>query len=152
VTGVAAENGRVRARVGRWCPEWALGYSRHDASEKRLARHREATLIGSATGIDLRSDTVTRPSTAMRAAMVSAPVGNDEYGEDPTINRLQERTAALLEKEAALWFPSGTMANQAVLRVLTRPGDDVVVSRESHAVWHETGGSAANVAEGRPAG
>jgi threonine aldolase len=94
--------------------------------------------------IDLRSDTVTRPSAAMRAAMAAAPVGNDEYGEDPTMNRLQERTAALLGKEAALWLPSGTMANQVALRVLTRPGDDVTVSRESHAVWHETGGSAAN--------
>lgn len=60
------------------------------------------------------------------------------------MNRLQERTAALLGKEAALWLPSGTMANQVALRVLTRPGDDVIVSRESHAVWHEAGGSAAN--------
>jgi threonine aldolase len=94
--------------------------------------------------IDLRSDTVTLPSAAMRATMAEAPVGNDEYGEDPTMNRLQERTAELLGKEAALWFPSGTMANQVALRVLTRPGDDVVVSRESHAVWHEAGGSAAN--------
>ena len=96
------------------------------------------------TPIDLRSDTVTLPSAAMRAAMAAAPVGNDEYGEDPTMNRLQERTAALLGKEAALWLPSGTMANQVALRVLTRPGDDVIVSRESHAVWHEAGGSAAN--------
>jgi threonine aldolase len=80
----------------------------------------------------------------MRTAMAAAPVGNDEYGEDPTMNRLQERTAAILAKEAALWLPSGTMANQVALRVLTRPGDDVIVSRESHAVWHETGGSAAN--------
>jgi threonine aldolase len=80
----------------------------------------------------------------MRAAMAAAPVGNDEYGEDPTMNRLQDRTAALLGKEAALWLPSGTMANQVALRVLTRPGDDVIVSRESHAVWHEAGGSAAN--------
>jgi threonine aldolase len=94
--------------------------------------------------IDLRSDTVTLPSAAMRSAMAAAPVGNDEYGEDPTINRLQERTAALLGKEAALWLPSGTMANQVALRVFTRPGDDVIVSRESHAVWHEAGGSAAN--------
>ena len=97
-----------------------------------------------AAAIDLRSDTVTLPSAAMRAAMAAAPVGNDEYGEDPTMNRLQERTAALLGKESALWLPSGTMANQVALRVLTRPGDDVIVSRESHAVWHEAGGSAAN--------
>ena len=96
------------------------------------------------TPIDLRSDTVTRPTDAMRAAMAAAPVGDDQYGEDPTTNRLQERIAELLGKDAALWLPSGTMANQVALRVLTRPGDDVIVSRESHAVWHETGGSAAN--------
>jgi threonine aldolase len=94
--------------------------------------------------IDLRSDTVTRPTPAMRAAMASAPVGDDQFGEDPTINALQERVAALLGKEAALWLPTGTMANQIALRVLTRPGDHVVVSRESHAVWHETGGAGAN--------
>src|SRR4249920_1060908 len=94
--------------------------------------------------IDLRSDTVTRPTTDMRAAMAAAPVGDDQFGEDPTVNALQQRVAGLLGKEAALWLPSGTMANQVALRVLTRPGDDVVVSRESHAVWHETGASAAN--------
>jgi threonine aldolase len=97
-----------------------------------------------ADAIDLRSDTVTRPTDAMRAAMAAAPVGDDQYGEDPTTNLLQERVADLLGKEAALWLPSGTMANQVALRVLTRPGDDVIVSRECHAVWHETGGSAAN--------
>lgn len=94
--------------------------------------------------IDLRSDTVTRPSQAMRSAIAAAPVGDDQYGEDPTVNRLQERIAALLGKEAALFVPSGTMANQIALRVLTRPGDDVIVSRESHAVWHETGAGGAN--------
>jgi threonine aldolase len=94
--------------------------------------------------IDLRSDTVTRPTAAMRAAMASAPVGDDQYGEDPTVNALQERLAAMLGKEAALWLPSGTMANQVALRVLTRPGDEVIVSRECHAGWHETGGAAAN--------
>ena len=94
--------------------------------------------------IDLRSDTVTRPTAAMRAAMASAPVGDDQYGEDPTVNELQARVATLLGKEAALWVPTGTMANQVALRALTRPGDDVVVSRESHAVWHETGAGAAN--------
>ena len=96
------------------------------------------------TPIDLRSDTVTRPTQGMRAAMAAAPVGDDQFGEDPTINELQARIAGLLGKEAALWLPSGTMANQVALRALTRPGDDVIVSRESHAVWHETGGGAAN--------
>jgi threonine aldolase len=80
----------------------------------------------------------------MRAAMAAAPVGDDQFGEDPTVNLLQARIAALLGKEAALWVPSGTMANQIALRVFTRPGDDVVVARESHTVWHETGGGAAN--------
>ena len=94
--------------------------------------------------IDLRSDTVTRPTDAMRAAIAAAPVGDDQYGEDPTVNRLQQHVAGLFGKEASIWLPSGTMANQVALRVLTRPGDDVIVSRESHAVWHETGGSAAN--------
>jgi threonine aldolase len=94
--------------------------------------------------IDLRSDTVTRPSAGMRAAMAAAEVGDDQYGEDPTANRLQERVAALLGKEASLWLPSGTMANQIAQLALTRPGDDVIVSRESHALWHEAGGAAAN--------
>ena len=94
--------------------------------------------------IDLRSDTVTRPSPEMRRAIAEAPVGDDQFGEDPTTNLLQEKVATLLGKEAALWLPTGTMANQVALRTLTRPGDDVIVSRESHAVWHETGGGAAN--------
>jgi threonine aldolase len=94
--------------------------------------------------IDLRSDTVTQPTAAMRAAMAAAPVGDDQFGEDPTVNALQERVAALLGKEAALWVPSGTMANQIALRVLTRPGDTVLVSRESHAVWSEMGAGGAN--------
>ncbi len=94
--------------------------------------------------IDLRSDTVTRPSEAMRAAMARAEVGDDQYGEDPTVNLLQERIAALLGKEAALFVPSGTMANQIGLRLLTRPGDEVVVGAEAHIVWHEAGASSAN--------
>ena len=94
--------------------------------------------------IDLRSDTVTKPSDSMRAAMASAPVGDDQYGEDPSVNRLQERVAALLGKEAALFVPSGTMANQVSLKLLTHPGDEVVVSAEAHITWHEAGASAAN--------
>jgi threonine aldolase len=97
-----------------------------------------------AGAIDLRSDTVTRPTAAMRAAMAAAEVGDDQYGEDPTTNRLQARCAELLGKEAALWLPTGTMANQVALRTLTRPGDEVIACRESHAAWHEVGGAAAN--------
>jgi len=94
--------------------------------------------------IDLRSDTVTRPSPGMRRAMADAPVGDDQYGEDPSVNRLQERIAELLGKEAALFVPSGTMANQIGLKLLTSPGDDVVVGEEPHIIWHEAGAAAAN--------
>src|SRR5256714_13439090 len=80
----------------------------------------------------------------MRAAIAAAAVGDDQYGEDPTANALQERVAKLLGKEASLWLPSGTMANQVALRALTRPGADVIVSRESLAGWHETAASRAN--------
>ena len=94
--------------------------------------------------IDLRSDTVTRPSPGMRKAIYEAEVGDVQYGDDPSVNRLEGRIAELLGKEDALWFPSGTQANQAALLTLTRPGDDVIVSEESHAVWHEAGGGGAN--------
>ncbi|MGH7047740.1 MAG: threonine aldolase family protein [Stellaceae bacterium] len=94
--------------------------------------------------IDLRSDTVTRPSAGMRQAMAAAPVGDDQYGEDPSVNRLQERIAHLLGKDSALFVPSGTMANQIGLKVLTRPGDEVVLGQEAHIVWHEAGAGAAN--------
>jgi threonine aldolase len=94
--------------------------------------------------IDLRSDTVTRPTAAMRSAMARAEVGDDQFGEDPTVNRLQERVAALLGHEAALWFPTGTMANQVAIRTLTRPGDEILAPRQAHLLWHETGAAAAN--------
>jgi threonine aldolase len=94
--------------------------------------------------VDLRSDTVTRPSPGMRRAMAEAPVGDDQYGEDPSVNRLQERIAELLGKEAALFVPSGTMANQIALKLLTRPGDEVIVGHEAHMMWHESGAGAAN--------
>jgi len=97
-----------------------------------------------ANPVDLRSDTVTRPSPGMRRAMAEAPVGDDQYGEDPSVNRLQERIAELLGKEAALFVPSGTMANQIGLKILTRPGDEVVLGDEAHIVWHEAGAGAAN--------
>ncbi len=94
--------------------------------------------------IDLRSDTVTRPTPAMREAMARAEVGDDQFGEDPSVNRLQERVAAMLGHEAALWFPTGTMANQVAIRTLTRPGDEVLAPHEAHILWHETGAAAAN--------
>ncbi|MFI5314645.1 MAG: low-specificity L-threonine aldolase [Myxococcota bacterium] len=95
------------------------------------------------TRIDLRSDTVTRPSAAMREAMARADVGDDVYGEDPTVNRLQEVVAARLGKEAALFVPSGTMANQIALRSLTEPGDAAIAPRDAHIYLYESGAAAA---------
>ncbi len=92
--------------------------------------------------IDLRSDTVTKPNAAMRAAMAAAEVGDDVYGEDPTVNRLQERVASLLGKEAALYVPSGVMANQTALKVHTQPGDEVIAESGCHVFNYETGGAA----------
>ncbi|RJP20821.1 MAG: low-specificity L-threonine aldolase [Candidatus Abyssobacteria bacterium SURF_5] len=89
--------------------------------------------------IDLRSDTVTKPSAAMREAMAAAEVGDDVFGEDPTVNRLQEHAARLLGKEAALFVASGTMANQTSLLAHTRPGDEIVLERGSHILNHEAG-------------
>src|SRR5213594_2225599 len=93
--------------------------------------------------IDLRSDTVTKPSEAMREAMVRAEVGDDVYGEDPTVNRLQEMAAALLGKAYALFVPSGTMANQLSIRVQTKPGDEVIIESRAHIVRYEQGAAAA---------
>jgi threonine aldolase len=93
--------------------------------------------------IDLRSDTVTRPSAAMRAAMASAEVGDDVFGEDPTVNRLQARAAAALGKEAALFVPSGSMANQIALKVHCQPGDDVLIGEGAHNHLYESGASGA---------
>ncbi|MGH2897479.1 MAG: beta-eliminating lyase-related protein, partial [Solirubrobacteraceae bacterium] len=87
--------------------------------------------------IDLRSDTVTKPSAAMREAMARAEVGDDVYGEDPTVNRLQMIAAELVGKEAALFVPSGTMANQIALRALAESGDAVIAPRDAHVVLYE---------------
>ncbi len=89
--------------------------------------------------VDLRSDTVTKPSAGMRRAMAEAEVGDDVYGEDPTVNRLQEAVAELLGKEAALFVPSGVMANQIALKVHTAPGDEVILNRLSHIYNYESG-------------
>lgn len=94
--------------------------------------------------VDLRSDTVTQPTAAMREAMAAAPVGDDGYGEDPTVNALEARAAALLAKPAAVFVPSGVMANQMAMRVLTSPGDVVVAGANQHLVDFEMGASARN--------
>jgi threonine aldolase len=89
--------------------------------------------------IDLRSDTVTRPTPEMRSAMAAAEVGDDVYGEDPTVNRLQERAAEIFEKEAALFVPSGCMGNQIAVKVHTRPGDELIIEDRGHIYQHEMG-------------
>jgi threonine aldolase len=93
--------------------------------------------------LDFRSDTVTRPTPAMREAMARAEVGDDVYGEDPTVNRLQARAAELLGKEAALFVPSGTMGNQVCIRTLTRHGDVMLAGEGAHVLRYEQGGAAA---------
>jgi threonine aldolase len=93
--------------------------------------------------VDLRSDTLTRPTEGMRAAMAAAEVGDDVFGEDPTVNRLQERVAHLLGKEAALFVPSGTMANLLAFLSQTRPGDTIILSEDAHPYNYEAGNVAA---------
>ncbi len=88
--------------------------------------------------IDLRSDTVTKPSNEMKKAMFMAEVGDDVYGEDPTVNELQEYTADLLGKEAALYVPSGTMSNQIGIKINTKDGDEIIAESEAHIYYYET--------------
>jgi threonine aldolase len=93
--------------------------------------------------IDLRSDTITKPTPAMREAMARAEVGDDVFGDDPTVNELEAQTAAFLGKEAALFTPSGTMANQLAVRSHTEPGDEILVEANAHIYYYEAGGPAA---------
>src|SRR3954468_2381597 len=93
--------------------------------------------------IDLRSDTVTQPTRAMRDAMLNAAVGDDVYGEDPSVTELERRTADILGKESALFVPSGTMGNQIALLVHTRPGDEGVIGEGAHVAFYESGAGAA---------
>src|SRR5215471_4845152 len=93
--------------------------------------------------IDLRSDTVTRPTAGMRTAMANAEVGDDVFSEDPTVNRLQDRVAELLGKEAALFVPSGTMSNQVALRTHLVPMDEMICDLNCHIYQYECGAPAA---------
>ena len=95
--------------------------------------------------IDLRSDTVTRPTPEMRSAMAEAEVGDDVFGDDPTVNALQEYAAELLGKEAGLFVPTGSMGNQVALGVLARPGDEVICESGAHFLHFEGGSVAANL-------
>jgi len=92
--------------------------------------------------VDLRSDTVTRPTDAMRAAMVAADVGDDVYAEDPTVRRLEEHVAGMFGAEAALFVPSGTMGNQLAVRLLVPPGEELLLDADAHVVSYEGGGAA----------
>lgn len=94
--------------------------------------------------IDLRSDTVTIPTASMRAAMMDAKIGDDVYGEDESVNELQQFAAAMFGKEAALFCPSGTMTNQISIQVHTRPGDELLCAEDSHVYKYEGGGIASN--------
>ena len=94
--------------------------------------------------VDLRSDTVTKPTAEMRRAMAEAEVGDDGYGEDPTVRRLEERFAELVGKEASVFVPSGTMGNQIALRVLGRPGTSIAIGRRQHPVIYEQGAAGVN--------
>lgn len=94
--------------------------------------------------IDLRSDTVTRPTPAMLNAMMTAPVGDDVFGEDPSINQLEKMSAELFGMEAALYCPSGTMSNQVAIKCHTQPGDEVICEKSSHVYIYEGGGIAFN--------
>jgi threonine aldolase len=93
--------------------------------------------------IDLRSDTITKPTPAMREAMACAEVGDDVFGDDPTVAKLEARVAELLGKEAAVFTPSGTMANQLALRAHTEPGDEILIDGNAHIYYYEAGGPAA---------
>jgi threonine aldolase len=92
--------------------------------------------------IDLRSDTVTKPTKGMLQAMISADLGDDVFGEDPTVNNFEQKMAAKFGKEAGLFVPSGTMSNQLCLRVLCRPGDEVIIDEKGHIFNYETGAAA----------
>ncbi len=92
--------------------------------------------------IDLRSDTVTRPSQGMRDAIASAPVGDDVYGDDPTVNSLEERVASLFGKEAGVFTPTGSLANQLAIRMLVNPGEELIAETNSHIVRAELGAAA----------
>ena len=90
--------------------------------------------------IDLRSDTITQPTPEMRRAMAEAEVGDDVLGDDPTVKELEARTAEVLGKEAAVFMPSGTMANQVAIRSHTEPGDEILIAADAHVFWYEAGG------------
>src|SRR5512136_2634560 len=117
---------------------WVWKYFKLSIAQARMPVPRDGSQM-----IDLRSDTVTKPTPAMREAMAAAEVGDDVFGEDPTVNRLQEKVAALLGKEAGLFMVSGSMSNQVAVKTHTQPGDEVILDREAHIGVYECGTPAA---------
>jgi len=108
-----------------------MGARTHNAIQRHERKKKLAAII------DLRSDTVTRPSQAMRAAMAAAEVGDDVYGEDPTVNLLERRAAEVFGREAALFVPTGTMGNQIAIRLHTQPGQEVIAESRAHILDYE---------------
>src|SRR5574342_1141799 len=106
--------------------------------EERVMVSREPEQV-----VDLRSDTVTKPTAAMRRAMAEAEVGDDVFGEDPTVNRLQQVVAGLVGTEAALFTPSGSMANQLAIKAQTHHGDEIIVGKGAHNWLYESGAAGA---------
>src|SRR5947199_8415281 len=98
---------------------------------EHLERTRTAAVV------DLRSDTVTKPTPAMRRAMAEAEVGDDVYGEDPTINKLEQRAAEIFAREAAIFVPTGTMGNQVAIKIHTKPGQEVICEERGHVFHYE---------------
>src|SRR4051794_1516061 len=109
------------------------------AKASSQAREKQQPSLTSAPMIDLRSDTVTRPTSAMRRAMAEAEVGDDVYGEDPTVNRLEATAARIFEREAALFVPSGTMGNQIAIKLHTKPGQEIICEERAHILDWEMG-------------
>ena len=97
--------------------------------------------------IDMRSDTITLPTEKMRQAMYQAELGDDVYGEDPTVNELEQLAASMLKKEAALFTSSGTMSNLLAVLSQTHPGDEIILGSEAHIFWAEVGGATGGVEE-----
>ncbi len=131
-----------RAQASAARDNWPSG-SKPSLDEHQTVAHYRDGMEKSLRRIDLRSDTVTKPTPAMREAMAEAEVGDDVFGDDPTVKELEAETASMLGKESALFTASGTMANQLALRSQTEPGDEILVEANAHIYYYEGGGPAA---------